>query len=66
MAGMQMLVLERVVDEGIVVMAGKVRLRIVVTAVQGNKVKTGLDAPDDVRIWRDELLEDPKQGKLWR
>lgn len=49
-----MLVLTRKCSESIVIEGGIV---VTVLEVRGNKVKLGLDAPDDVRINRQEVYE---------
>ncbi len=51
-----MLVLKRRPGEGI--RLGE-SIRIVVLAVEGQRVKIGIDAPLDVVIVREELLNDP-------
>ena len=30
-------------------------IHITVLSVQGNQVRIGIDAPDDIKIWRDEI-----------
>jgi carbon storage regulator len=47
-----MLVLTRNVGETIVI-DGKIRVSVV--AIQGGKVRIGIDAPDDVRVDREEI-----------
>ena len=47
-----MLVLTRRVGEGIVI---RENIRITVVAVQGNKVRIGVAAPEDVRVDRQEV-----------
>jgi carbon storage regulator len=49
-----MLVLSRKVGEQIVIDG---RIRVVVTAVQGDKVRVGIEAPQSVRIDRQEVHE---------
>lgn len=52
-----MLVLTRKIGEKIVI-DGNIHLTIL--AVNGNQVRVGVTAPDDVSIWRSELfVEDP-------
>lgn len=48
-----MLVLQRKVDEAIVVGNGLVR--IVVTAIRGNSVRLGIEAPKELSVHRDEI-----------
>ncbi len=48
-----MLVLRRKVEEAIVLDGS---IRVVVLAVEGERVKIGIEAPDDVSIVREELL----------
>ncbi len=48
-----MLVLRRKVEE-VIVLDGSIR--VVVLAVEGERVKIGIEAPDDVTIVREELL----------
>jgi carbon storage regulator len=53
-----MLVLTRKPGEKVLIGDG---INVTVTEVQGNKVRLGFDAPDDVRILRAELASQPKQ-----
>ena len=46
-----MLVLERRVQEAI--MIGDVR--VVVTSIEGNRVKLGIDADRSIPVWREEI-----------
>ncbi len=48
-----MLVLRRKVEEAIV-LGGSIR--VIVLAVEGERVKIGIEAPDNVTIVREELL----------
>jgi len=50
-----MLVLSRKVGESIHIGSN---IRIMITEVSGGKVKVGIDAPKDVNIVREELLEE--------
>ena len=47
-----MLVLKRKKSESLVVDGG---IRITVLRVHGNAISLGIEAPDDVRVWREEL-----------
>ena len=49
-----MLVLSRKVGETVVI--GE-HIRVTVVAVQGSQVRLGFAAPDDVRIFREELIK---------
>ena len=53
-----MLILTRRVGESIIIEtpAGE-RITVVVLGVKGNQVRIGTDAPDDINIVREELLE---------
>ena len=53
-----MLILTRRVGESIIIEtpAGE-RIQVTVLGVKGNQVRIGTDAPDDVQIMREELLE---------
>lgn len=48
-----MLVLRRKVEEAIVLNGD---IRVVILAVEGERVKIGIEAPNDVAIVREELL----------
>ena len=50
-----MLILTRRPDESIII-NGNVKLKIL--SVNGNQVRIGFEAPEDVSIVREELLED--------
>ena len=49
-----MLVLTRKIDQGIIVDGC---VRITVTAIKGERVRIGIEAPPDVRVFREELLQ---------
>ena len=53
-----MLILTRRVGENIVIEtpAGE-RIKVAVLGVKGNQVRIGTDAPDDIHIVREELLD---------
>jgi carbon storage regulator len=55
---MIMLVLRRKVEEAIVLDGC---IRVVVLAVEGERVKIGIEAPDAVTIVREELLRPERQ-----
>lgn len=51
-----MLVLER--KQGETIMIGEIgEIRVIVVAIEGNRVKLGVEAERDVPIWRGELYE---------
>lgn len=52
-----MLVLSRRKDESVVVNGN---IRIVVVDIRGDKVRLGIEAPDNVNVFRSELLEKPR------
>jgi carbon storage regulator len=56
-----MLVLGRKIDES--VMIGD-EIVITVLAVEGDRIKIGIQAPPHLRIWRQELYESVKQENL--
>jgi carbon storage regulator len=47
-----MLVLTRKIGEAIVIDGG---IRVIVTAIKGDKVRIGIEAPPDVRVDREEI-----------
>lgn len=49
-----MLVLQRSVNESVVIDGG---IRIKVVKIVGTRVTLGIEAPDDVRIVREEIIE---------
>jgi carbon storage regulator len=53
-----MLVLSRRPNESIVIEGG---IRVTVVSIRGNQVRLGFEAPGDVRIFREELLERPDE-----
>jgi carbon storage regulator len=53
-----MLVLTRNTQESIVIETSDGTIVVTVCGVKGNQVKIGFDAPDNVDIWRSELLEE--------
>ena len=38
-------------------------IKVTIFSVKGNQVRIGIDAPKDVHIVRDELLERPEKGR---
>lgn len=56
-----MLVLTRKPDETIII---NEKIKITVVEVEGNKVKLGVDAPPEIAIYREEILEDILQENL--
>lgn len=56
-----MLVLTRKLGEGLVV--GK-NINLKVLEIHKNQIKIGIDAPPDVRIYRDEVYEEIKKHNL--
>lgn len=59
--GLFMLVLTRKPDETIII---NEKIKITVVEVEGNKVKLGVDAPPEIAIYREEILEDILQENL--
>jgi carbon storage regulator len=56
-----MLVITRKLNERIVI--GD-QIRITIVATRGNQVRVGIEAPDDVPIFREELLVPPARGPI--
>lgn len=52
-----MLILTRRVGEAIQIREGDDRIYVTVVEIKGAKVRLGIEAPDDVRIVRTELIE---------
>jgi len=57
-----MLVLSRMKDERIIIGDGEAQVTITVVAVRGNKVRLGIDAPRDVAVHRQEVLDAIKRN----
>lgn len=53
-----MLVLSRKVEESIVLDTKNGPITVAVTRISGDKVRLGVDAPDDVKILRSELIDE--------
>ncbi len=51
-----MLVLTRKRDEQVVLYLANQTIRIQVVSVEGNRVRIGIEAPQDVKITREELV----------
>ncbi len=51
-----MLVLSRFVNESIIIETPTYTIRVLVVRIAGDKVRLGIEADDDVRIVREELL----------
>jgi carbon storage regulator len=50
------LVLTRKEGETIVLSVGAMQIVVTIADVKGFKVRVGIEAPDEVKIWRGELL----------
>jgi len=55
-----MLIIGRKVDESIVIDGN---IKIMVTSIRGNQVRIGIDAPREVEVMREELI-DPMDDNL--
>ena len=53
-----MLVLSRITNEEVYVYTPAGMVRVMVVDVQGNKVRLGFDAPDEISIHRREVAEE--------
>jgi carbon storage regulator CsrA len=51
------------VSPGVVISVNGVDIRIVVIGIERDRVKLGFDAPDSVKILREELLTEPIREK---
>ena len=59
-----MLVLSRKVNEKIVIDGGIV---VTVVKVEGGQVRIGIEAPDHVKVYREEILgKTPRERSEWR
>jgi carbon storage regulator len=54
-----MLVLSRKMDESVIIDGG---IRITVLSIRGNQIRIGIEAPDQVRVYREEILERNQRG----
>lgn len=54
-----MLVLTRLLNEKIIINDNIV---VTIVNIMGNKVRLGIEAPDDVGIWRSEIYQDIKNA----
>lgn len=52
--GAEMLILTRKIGEAIVLDGG---IKIIIADIQGNQVRIGVEAPEEVKVYREELLE---------
>lgn len=55
-----MLIIRRKLDESFVIFSGDTRIEVFVTQIGKNSVKIGIDAGDDIDVYRRELVD--KQG----
>lgn len=55
-----MLVLSRKVDERIII--GE-NIRLTVVSIRGNKVRIGIEAPENVSVFREELIRNTQAGE---
>lgn len=53
-----MLILTRTTNESIVIQTSDGEIEVIVLGVNKGQVKVGFKAPDNVDIWRSELLDD--------
>lgn len=58
-----MLVLSRKKDEKIILSIGDVEVVVVVCAIKDNRIRIGFDAPEGVRIRREEHAEKSKESQ---
>ncbi len=52
-----MLVLTRKSNEKIILHVGETEIEVVVAQIRGEKVRIGIEAPQSVQIYREEVLE---------
>jgi carbon storage regulator len=58
---MIMLVLSRHEDESIVIDG---RIKVTVVEIRGNKIRLGIEAPQEVAVWREELVASSTELEL--
>ena len=56
-----MLILTRKIGETIILDGG---IKITVSDIQGNHVKIGIDAPKEVKVYREEIFERMKEENI--
>lgn len=58
-----MLVLARNINERIIIKAGETEIKVLICKIDKGHgvVKVGIDAPDDVQIYREEVLQKMQQ-----
>ena len=56
-----MLILTRKIGEVIILDGG---IKITVSDIQGNHVKIGIDAPKEVKVYREEIIERMKEEDI--
>jgi len=54
-----MLTLTRRPDQSIIIETTDGPIVITITGIKGNQVRIGFEAPDNVDIWREEIMENP-------
>ena len=57
-----MLVLQRKVGQGVTITINGVRVRVVVASSHKGKIKLGIEAPQSVKVHRDEVQADVDKG----
>lgn len=55
-----MLILNRKVEQGFVI---NENIRVVILAIKRDRIKIGIEAPREIPILRDEIIERGKDGK---
>ena len=55
-----MLILTRRTDESLII---NDNVKLTVLGIRGNQVRLGIDAPDDVGIWREEIYIKKQEEK---